>query len=189
MYTIRRWLKIGDEVVLAENHGKRLTVQSFQNPNTGKVEEYSLLSQRDWSVVLAITEDKQVLVVREYKQGRDSIDNELPAGTAEFEGETPNQVMMRELHEETGYEAGEMISLGHMWIATRNSPTKAHLFLATGCNKVGSAKVDENEDIELRLIPLEVWLAMVTSGLITEPSAVVATMRSLPLLKLTIVPF
>ena len=95
---------------------------------------------------------------------------------------------MRELLEETGYEAQRMIPLGHGWIATRSSPTRFHCFLATGCRKVAEAKLDQNESLEARTVRLEEWLRMVVSGEITEPSAVVATMRALPHLGLEIGP-
>jgi len=178
--SLEKWKKIGSAVVLAGKFGKKLIVQLFLNPKTGKEEEYVLFAQKDWSVIFAVTKDNQVLVVSEYKQGRDDVGDELPAGTANFEGESPETVAKRELREETGYESGEVIHLGSYWIATRSSTTKFHCFLAKDCEKVGPAKLDENEDIESRLEPLERWLMMIQDGRITEPSAVVATMRALP---------
>lgn len=178
---IREWKRVGEETVLAEKFGKKLIVKQFVNPNTSKTEDYVQFAQREWSVCLAITSDGQVLVESEFKQGRNTVDDELPAGTAEF-GESPEQVMRRELREETGYEAVEMIYLGFAWMSTRNSPTKFHCFLATGCKKVGPAKLDENEDIETRLMSLTQWMGRVVRGVITEPSAITTTVRALPYL-------
>lgn len=176
---IRPWKQIGETVKLAGKFGKALIVKMFQNPNSGKVDEYVLLVQRDWSIVLAIDEFGQVLVVQEYKQGRDCVGRELPAGTAEFD-EEPETVMRRELLEETGYEAGKVRYLGYAWMSTRNSPTKGHMFLATGCRKAAPQKLDEGENIETELIPLQQWIKMVVDGEIEEWSSALATIRALP---------
>lgn len=181
------WKKEGEASILANRWGKKLIIQQFVNPKTGKGEDYVQFAQKDWAVVLPITKDKKVIVVTEYKQGRDCVADELPAGTADYDDEPPEQVMARELKEETGYEAGQMISLGYGWMSTRNSPTKFYCFVAFDCEKVGPAKLDENEDIEWRLVDWEVWLKMVMDGSITEPSAVMATVRALPHLKKKIV--
>lgn len=182
---IRPWKQIGETVKLAGKFGKALIVKMFENPNSGKIDEYVLLVQRDWSIVLAIDEDDQVLVVQEYKQGRDCVGRELPAGTAEF-GEEPEVVIRRELLEETGYEAGSVQYLGFAWMATRSSPSKGHMFLATGCRKVADQKLDENEDIETELVPLQQWIKMVVDGEIEEWSSALATIRALPHLGLQI---
>lgn len=183
---IKKWEQVGEATVLAGKFGKKLIVKQFINPNTGKVEEYVQFAQREWSVCLAITSDGQVLVESEFKQGRNDVGDELPAGTAEFD-ETPETVMRRELREETGYEAGKMEYLGFGYMSTRNSPTKFHCFLATDCKKAGPAKLDENEDIETRLVSLREWINMTMSGKITEPSAMTTTLLALPYLNLHIV--
>lgn len=177
--TVKPWEQVGETVVLAGKFGKKLIVKQFINPKNGQVEDYVQFAQRDWSVCLAITEDGKVIVESEFKQGRNCVGNELPAGTAEFE-ESPEEVMRRELLEETGYEAGEMTYLGFGWIATRNSPTRFHCFLATGCRKAGPAKLDKNEDIETRLVSIHEWIAMILDGQIEEPSAITTTFRALP---------
>lgn len=180
MKNLKPWAKEGEPSKLAGKFGKWLASQNFRNPATDQLEEFVLFGQKDWSVVLALTEDKQVLVVRQYKQGCNKIVDELPAGTADFKDETPEEVMKRELRQETGHEAAEMIFLGSYWIATRNSPTRFHCFLATGCRQVCEARYDASEEIEWRKVTLADWLSMVqTSGTIEEPSAVVTTMRAL----------
>ncbi len=90
--------------------------------------------------------------------------------------------MRRELLEETGYKPSEVIFLGPpLFMATRNSWTRFHPFLAKGCRKVKEAKVDLSEEIEVISTPLEEWILLALSELI-EPSAIVTTFRSLPYL-------
>lgn len=177
---IQPWEKVGEQTVIAKKFGKQLVSQMFLNPATGKEEEFVLFGQKDWSVVLPVTEDGKVVAVKQYKQGCNQILLELPAGTADFKGETAEEVMRRELLEETGYEPKEVISLGPpQFIATRNSWTRFHPFLAKGCRKVKEAKIDLNEEIEVVLIPLEKWIDLCLKEIV-EPSAIVATFRSLP---------
>jgi len=177
---IQLWKKVGEPSFMAKKFGKQLIVQMFLNPTTGKEEEFVLFGQKDWSVVLPVTEDGEVVVVRQYKQGCHQILLELPAGTADFKDETPEEVMRRELLEETGYEPAEVIALGpSQYISTRNSWTRFHPFLARGCRKVKETKIDLNEEIEVILIPLEEWIDLCLKEIV-EPSAIVATFRSLP---------
>ena len=182
--TVTRWTKIGGSTLLAKKYGKWLASQNYLNPHTGAEEEYIQFGQKDWSVVLAVTADLQVLAVKQYKQGCDKIILELPAGTADFTGErteNPLKIMAKELLDETGYEAGAVYSLGSYWIASRNSPTRFHCFLATDCMRIQEPERNPNEPIELVTIPLQKWISMsVFHDEVEEPSAVVTTARALP---------
>lgn len=180
----RRGKKTGDPITLAGKFGKKLVSQDFTNPHTGQPEQFVLFGQKDWSVVLALTPDDYVLTVRQYKQGCDKIILELPAGTADFNSsgpdETPESIMRRELLEETGHEAGRVVSLGAYWIASRSSWTRFHCFLATHCTETSSPTRNLQEPITRHFVPLRDWIRMaLVEGSIDEPSAVVATARSL----------
>ncbi len=176
---LKPWTKVGEAIRLAGKFGKYLISQGFENPVTGTVEDFILYGQRDWSIVLAVTEENQVLTVRQFKQGCDKFIVELPAGTADFTGETPEEVMKRELLQETGFVSTKITYLGSFWIASRSSPTRFHSFLATGCRKIQQAKYDVNEEIEAREIPLGVWLAQIQDNQIDEPSSIVTTHKAL----------
>lgn len=177
---MKPWTKKNEPVKLAGKYGKSLISQTFINPLTQTEEEFVLFGQKDWSVVLALTEKKEVIVVRQYKQGCAKIIDELPAGSADFKDESPENVMMRELLEETGYQAGPVKSLGSYWIASRSSWTRFHCFLAQDCEKTREPENDPSEQIETLLLPLKDWISKTQNGSIEEPSAVVATFLALP---------
>ncbi len=186
---IKVYKKIGEPTVLGNKYGKKLISQMFENPVSQQEEEFILFGQKDWSVIFALTEDKKVLVVRQYKQGCDKIIEELPAGVANFDEEKPEEIIQRELEEETGYKADETVFLGSYWIASRSSWTRFHCFFAQNCKKVGEPTITVDEQTELDLVPLEEWVQKVMSGEIDEPSAAIATYASLfknGLAKLTI---
>lgn len=179
---IQNWQRVGTPTVLAKGFGKSLLRQTYRRPD-GKEEDYILFDQQPWSVILAITKAGEVIVTFEYKQGRDTVDAELPAGTAGSPTEDPRETARRELLEETGYQAKEMLALGTGYMATRGSSRKFYAYLALCCERVNEGTMDESEDIATELWSLFDWLSAVINGTITEPSAVVATMRALPFLR------
>jgi 8-oxo-dGTP pyrophosphatase MutT (NUDIX family) len=173
------WKKVGSPKVLAEEYGKKLVIQKFRNPHTGKAEEYSLFGQKDWSVILPVTESSEVISVEQYKQGCDGIVLELPAGTKEPRDKTMAAAARRELVEETGFRATRVIHLGPpQFIATRSSWTRFYMFLGLGCEKVAEPVQDTSEVIKVRRIPLDAWIDRCLKVLV-EPSAIVATFRAL----------
>jgi 8-oxo-dGTP pyrophosphatase MutT (NUDIX family) len=181
---IKPWRKKSEERI-AGKYGKELHSVIFINPATKEEEEFILFSQKDWSVILPVTENNQVVTVLQYKQGCNKVIRELPAGTADFEDEVPEQVASRELLEKTGYQAKRLIFLGPpCWMSTRNSRTRFFPFLATGCEKVQKAEYDTSEEIKTGLIPLGIWFQMALHD-IEEPSAIIATYRALGRLGMT----
>ena len=74
-------------------------------------EPYYSLKLPDYAAVVAVTEDQQVLIVRQYRPAVEHDTLELPSGLVD-PGETPGEAARRELLEETGYEAGEVEVLG-----------------------------------------------------------------------------
>ncbi len=175
----RMWSRVGSPTLLAEKYGKKLILQKFHNPHTGEEEEYSLFGQNDWSVILPVTDSNEVIAVEQYKQGCDRILLELPAGTIERDDKTAAATARRELLEETGFRATSIIDLGPpQFIATRNSWTQFFMFLGLRCKQTDAPVQDTSEVILLRRIPLDDWIGLCLDELV-EPSAIVATFRSL----------
>ena len=83
----------------------------------------------DYTAVVALTPDRRVVAVRQFRPAveRDTI--ELPSGNLD-PGETPEATARRELLEETGYQAGEMQSLGVMLADAGRLGTRVWFFLA-----------------------------------------------------------
>jgi len=175
----RMWNKVGSPTLLAEKYNKKLVLQKFRNPHTGEEEEYSLFGQKDCSVILPVTDSNEVIAVEQYKQGCNRIILELPAGTTERDDETVAATAKRELLEETGFRVTSMIDLGPpQFIATRNSWTRVFMFLGLGCKRTDAPVQDTSEVILMRRIPLDDWIRRCLKELV-EPSAIVATFRSL----------
>jgi ADP-ribose pyrophosphatase len=178
---VKIWQRIKEETLIKDNFGKEVKKAVFKNLIDGKEEEFILFGQRDWSTIIPVTPDGMVVTILEFKQGANKIVHNLPGGTANFEKESAEEVAKRELLEETGYQAKQVIFLGPpLWIASRNSWTRFYPFLALNCQKT-KEKENDLEIIETKLYPLRRWIEMAQTE-IEEPSAVVATFRALPYL-------
>ena len=156
------WKKIGEPIVLAAKFGRKLLLQKFLTPD-GVEKEFSQFWMKDSSFVFPITTDLKVITVRQYKQGRNAITHELPAGICE-----PNEpgeiTASRELLEETGYKTEKMVYLGPTWPDSRCGVFIRHTYLALGCEKISEPKSDPEEEIEVVLLDMEEWLRLVLKG-------------------------
>lgn len=159
---LKLWTKVGEPDVLASKYGRKLLLQKFLTPD-GVEKEFSQFWMKDSSFVFPITKDGKVITVRQYKQGRNAITHELPAGVC-----NPNEhgdvTASRELLEETGYEAGTIIYLGPTWPDSRCGVFVRHTYLALDCKKTAEPKVDPEEEIEVALLSMEEWLRLVLKG-------------------------
>lgn len=128
----------------------RVREDQAEHPRTGSVRPYVCLESPDWVNVVALTDDGQLVLVRQWRHGTRRFELELPAGVIE-EGETPEQAAARELREETGYTAERWSRLGAVAPNAAFQDNRCYTVLAEGCRKTAETSFDEGEDIEVVL--------------------------------------
>jgi ADP-ribose pyrophosphatase len=129
------------------------------------------------AIVAAVTEDRKLLLVEQYRIPVHTRTIELPAGII---GDEPGVIdeahidaARRELIEETGYEAGHIEPLTQGAACSGAVSETVTLFLATRLRRVGAGGGVAHEDITVHAVPLEdvdEWLeAKAKSGVLVDP--------------------
>jgi 8-oxo-dGTP pyrophosphatase MutT (NUDIX family) len=124
-------------------------------PSGTVIDDYFLVTLPDVALVMPVTSDQEVIMVRQYRHGADRVLLELPAGTFDPHQETAATAAQRELIEETGYGAKTLEPLGVIYDNPVKCPYKTHLFLARDVVPVASPEWDVTEDIEIVKRPLK----------------------------------
>lgn len=125
----------------------------FEPPEGGSPHDFYVLDAPDWINVIPLTTDGQVLMVRQYRYGIEDFTLEIPGGMCD-PGESPIESARRELREETGYEAREIVELG--WVHP-NPPiqnNRCFTFMARDLVRVGRPEPDPHERLKLESVPL-----------------------------------
>jgi len=140
----------------------RIRVDTCELPN-GKIFEPMVFEFRPWANVLALTKDNEAVLVKQYRHGVQEILLELPGGILEDE-EDPLDGVRRELLEETGYSTSNIVEVGRLYANPAIQTNSMYCFLALDAEKVGDQNLDETEDLEVHLVPLEELVAMAKRG-------------------------
>ena len=150
----------------------------FESPD-GPARDFWVVEAPDWINVVPLTGDGRVVLVRQYRFGIEGFTLELPGGMCEA-GEPPLDAARRELREETGYDARELVPIGWVHPNPAVPTTRCHTFLATGAHPAGDPHPDEDEAFEVVTVPLDGIPALIRDGTITH-SLVIAAFHLLSL--------
>ena len=140
-------------------------------PN-GKKRLFDLVDHNPSITVIPVTEDGQVLFVRQHRVVISETMLELPAGVLE-DGEDPLEGARRELREETGMDAREMIKLGAVYLVPGYCNEFMHFYLARGLFPAPLAQ-DEDEFIDLERFSLAETYRMARSGELNDSKTLAA---------------
>jgi ADP-ribose pyrophosphatase len=168
-----------DENILYK--GKFLELKQLQVAQVnGKITPYEVVTRNTdkvfWIIsVLPITNENEIVMIRQYRSPLDRVGIEFPAGCAEVgKHESLEHAVHSELREETGYQAGQLAHIAEFSSSSGMTDETVHGFVATNCRKVSDIlELDGDECIERLVIPYSDFdwfiLSEIARGAIIEP--------------------
>ncbi|TAK03589.1 NUDIX hydrolase [Patescibacteria group bacterium] len=149
-------------------------IQRVYCMNDGAERSFVVRADKDVAVTVAFDLEGMVLLCRQFRPGQERFVDDPPGGMAE-PGEDPETTAARELLEETGYEARELMRVCAHPMVT-NSTRTVYGFLARGCKRVAEPALDDGEHIELVRKPLPEFVQQVARGLVSDYGAAQAAL-------------
>jgi len=122
---------------------------------------YHSFALDDYVSIFPVTPDGRVPLVRQFRPAIDRVSLEFPGGILE-QGEEPAHCALRELTEETGYAATDIVSLGSFFPDTGRLGNRTWAFLARGVTPVAGWKPEQG--VESVLLPLDEVYALALDG-------------------------
>jgi ADP-ribose pyrophosphatase len=142
--------------------------------HNGKIiDDYFIIEGGHVALVFALTPDKKVVLVRQYKHGIREIVLEIPAGGI-HDDEAPEVGARRELLEETGYVADEFVLVATHIRSPSKSAILDYVYLAKDAYPTGATQFDEAENIEVELATLDELRKLLHAGEIRDLGGVAA---------------
>ena len=113
----------------------------------GRCSEFEIIRHPGGAAILPVLADGRVLMIRQFRPAIGDMVYEIPAGRLE-PGEDPRNCAARELIEEAGYAAGEILPIGSCWSTVGFCDERIYLFLGRTLFKV-EQQLEPDEVIDL----------------------------------------
>ena len=147
----------------------------------GKTAKREVVRHNGGVCVAALTENDEVLLVRQFRYPYKEILLELPAGKLE-KGEDPFEAMKREQMEETGTMGENYVSLGNLYPSPGYCGEIIRIW-ACRVSAKGEMHLDDDEFLEVERIPLQKAVEMVLNNEIPDSKTQVGILKTAALVK------
>ncbi|MGI8554890.1 MAG: NUDIX hydrolase [Pyrinomonadaceae bacterium] len=134
---------------------------------------FFVIENPDWVNIIALTKDKKVVLIEQFRHGAEEIILEIPGGMVDA-GESHIITAARELAEETGFAPREMILIGKSRPNPAIQNNWIYHYLALDCEQTSNTKFDEHESIATKIVPADEIENMITDGTITHSLVIAA---------------
>ena len=149
--------------------------------NDGSISRREVVEHPGGVTILPVDEAGNCYMVRQFRYPHQTVLLEIPAGKLEY-GEDHRECAVRELSEETGFSADELIYLGGFYTSPGFSSELLHIYLALGLH-AGESHLDEGEFLNVEKIPLQQLSDMVMANEIEDAKTIIAILKAEKVLK------
>lgn len=153
--------------------GSILTLYKDTVVVNGVEAEWDYIHHGGAAAVVAVNDEGKLLMVRQYRNALDRDVLEIPAGKLDSENEPTIECAKRELEEETGYQAEEMMYLLTINTAVAFCNEKIDIYLARNLKKT-QQNLDPDEIVEVELWDLEDLKELIYKGELTDAKTISA---------------
>lgn len=175
---MKKW-KILEQEDVFKGPWYHLRKDTVQLPDGKVIDDYYVSVRPEVVITVALTENEEVLLVRQYKHGLQNVVTEVPGGFFNPNEEKAEEAAARELLEETGYQPSQMEKIARL----SDNPTKdtnyIHVFLARGCKKIQEQNLDITESIDILKVSTNDLLRLIKDGHIITSGTIAAIYMAL----------
>lgn len=150
---------------------------------SGKKIQFTYVERDEAVIIVPITTDGEVVLLKQYRYAVDEWCLEVPAGgTHDTDNASLEEVARKELREEIGATAKSLKYVDFFYSASAVTNEKCHVFLAEGVELSKEQKTEVGEKIEVQLVPVEKAIELARSGAMKSGPCTLAVLLCEPLL-------
>lgn len=138
-----------------------------EDTENGRSGRFYVIRPPNWVNVVALTPDRRLVMIEQFRHGIDSVTLEIPGGMVD-PGETPLQAARRELAEESGFESQTWVEIGRVHPNPAIQSNETITFMAENAARTRTPSFDSNENCRLVLVPWDQVLEQVDRQNITH---------------------
>ena len=160
------WETCGERILL-ETPIVSVKSGPVKSGRNGKKKDFIYFDFPDWVNVIAITPEKKLVMIRQFRYGSKREEIEIPGGMID-PGEDPVTAGCRELSEETGYVGSSAEIIGKVCPNPAIQGNSCYTVLVHGAELQNEQRFDDMEDIEHFLMSSQEVFRLVDSGRLTH---------------------
>lgn len=170
---IKPWKKLSSKP-LADFRIFKVRSDRRVSPRTSKAHDFYVIDCANWVNVLALTPDRQLVMIEQYRHASDTVELEIPGGMIDPGDASPEVAGARELREETGYAGDPPRVLGQIFPNPAILSNTCYTVLIENCRCLHPVQFDHGEDLVTRLVPVGEIPQLIAAGLVRHSLVVVA---------------
>lgn len=159
---LENWIKLKEKPI--ETGRRKVLHRTYQLPEH-RVDEYDIKQEGPAVYILGLTDDRNIVLAKQFRPGPERILLELPGCAVECD-KSPKEAASREFLEETGFN-GSLQLIGTSLDCVYSTMLRYN-FVAARCRKVQEPRSDGNEFIEVVEMPMEYFRSHLIKGDLTD---------------------